>query len=159
MRRLISVFTFNRYRRLMILTLACKGLLISDRCHVRFANKKKRAVYENSDPRWGHEVHELTWKMSGYVSLEHMNGSNSHWRSRLVLEPSKFDCINSWMKLEKKKLFKPKASHKLWKKHIHCAMNILLPLCAYFMTDPENFCQRESNSDNFCVSWWRERGS
>ena len=43
------------------------------------------------------------------------------------------------MKLEKKKLFKSKASHKLWKKHIHCAMNILLPLCAYFMADPESF--------------------
>ena len=41
MRMLINVFTFNRFEclhmRLIILSLACKGFLISDRCHVRFA--------------------------------------------------------------------------------------------------------------------------
>ena len=35
--------------RLIILTLACKGLLISDRCHVRFAPlfDKKRGAHDN----------------------------------------------------------------------------------------------------------------
>ena len=41
MRMLINVFTFNRFiclhMRLIILSLACIGFLISDRCHVRFA--------------------------------------------------------------------------------------------------------------------------
>ena len=36
--------------RLIILILACRGLLISDRCHVRFANlveKTKRGVHDD----------------------------------------------------------------------------------------------------------------
>ena len=50
---LIDVFTFNRFicfhMRLIILTLACKGLLISDRCHMRFAPlvDKKRGVRDD----------------------------------------------------------------------------------------------------------------
>ena len=41
MRMLINVFTLNRFiclhMRLIILSLACIGFLISDKCHVRFA--------------------------------------------------------------------------------------------------------------------------
>ena len=38
------------FMQLIILTLACKGLLFNDRCHVRFATlveKKKRGVRED----------------------------------------------------------------------------------------------------------------
>ena len=53
MRKLINVFTFNSYICLTHgaynLTLACKGLLNSDRCHVRFATlvDKKRGVHDD----------------------------------------------------------------------------------------------------------------
>ena len=53
MRMLINVFTFNRFicvhMRLIILILACKGVLISDRCHVCFATlvDKKRDVRDD----------------------------------------------------------------------------------------------------------------
>ena len=53
MRMLINVFTLNRFiclhMRLIILTLACKGFLTSDRCHVRFATlvEKKRGVSDD----------------------------------------------------------------------------------------------------------------
>ena len=38
-----------QHMRLIILTLPCKGLLISDRCHVRFATlvDKKRGVRDD----------------------------------------------------------------------------------------------------------------
>ena len=50
---LINVFNFNRFicyhMGRIILTLACKGFLISDRCHVRFATlvDKKRGVRDD----------------------------------------------------------------------------------------------------------------
>ena len=53
LRMLINVFTFSRFMcyhmRLVILTLVYKGLLISDRCHVRFATlvDKKRGVRDD----------------------------------------------------------------------------------------------------------------
>ena len=53
MRGLIDVFTLNTFicshMRLIIFTLACKGLLISDSSHVRFATlvEKKRGVCDD----------------------------------------------------------------------------------------------------------------
>ena len=44
MRMLINVLTLNLHMRLIILTLACKGLLISDRRQVRFATLVKKNV-------------------------------------------------------------------------------------------------------------------
>ena len=95
MHMLINVFTRNRFiclhMRLIILTLACKGLLISDRCHVRFATlvEKKRGV---RDDIRSHKVHmnQLENCQSGYRSNTWMGRTRTQGPDEF--EPSKLDC-------------------------------------------------------------------
>ena len=74
--------------RLIILILACKGFLISDRCHVRFAT----LVDKNRDVR---DDIKYTWTNLKIVRL----GDRSNtWMGRTrtdgpdEFEPTKFDC-------------------------------------------------------------------
>ena len=75
--------------RLIILTLACKGLLISDRRHVRFATlvDKKRGVRDDIKYTWTN----LKNRQARYLSNTWMGRTRTDGPDEF--EPSKFDCI------------------------------------------------------------------
>ena len=99
MRMLINVLTLNGFicllMRLIILTLVCKGLLISDGCHMRFATlvekKKKRGV---RDDIRSHKVHmnHLENRQASYRSNTWMGRTRTEGPDEF--EPSKFDCMS-----------------------------------------------------------------
>ena len=66
--------------RLIILTLACKGLLISDRCHVRFAPLVDKKTW-NQLENWQARYRSNTW-----IGRTRTGGPDE-------FEPSKFDCM------------------------------------------------------------------
>ena len=73
----------------MVLTLACKGLLISDRCHVRFATlvEKKRGVRDDIKYTWTNlKIVRLGIpRTHGWVELVPTVPSSSSHRSSTVL--------------------------------------------------------------------------
>ena len=90
MRMLINVFTFNRFiclhMRLIILSLACIGFLISDRCHVRFATlvDNKRDVRDDIEYTWTNlKIVRLgIARTNGWVELaQTVPRSSSQWSS------------------------------------------------------------------------------
>ena len=78
--------------RLIILTLVCKGLLISDRCHVRFAT-----LVEKTWCPWWHTVHmnqlencQARYRLNTWMGRTRTDGPDE-------FEPWKFDCI--WLRI------------------------------------------------------------
>ena len=76
--------------RRIILTLACKGLMISDRCHVRFATLVKKNVV--SVMRKVH-MNQLENCQARYRSNTWMGRTRTDGPDEF--EPSKFDCTLS----------------------------------------------------------------
>ena len=74
--------------RLIILTLACKGLLISDRRHVRFATlvDKKRGVRDDIKYTWNNlKNRQARYRSNTWMGRTRTDGPDE-------FEPSKFDC-------------------------------------------------------------------
>ena len=71
-----------------MLTLACKGLLINDRCHVHFATlvDKKRAVHDDIV-----HMNQLENCQDRFCSNTWMGRTRTDGPNKF--EPSKFDCI------------------------------------------------------------------
>ena len=92
MRMLINVYTFNRFiclhMRLIILSLACIGFLISDRCHVRFATlvDNKRDVRDDIEYTWTNlKIVRLgIARTHGWVELAQTVPTSSSQRSSTV---------------------------------------------------------------------------
>ena len=74
--------------RLIILTLACKGLLISDRCHVCFATlvDKKRGVRDDKVHMNQLENGQVRYLSNTWMGRTRTDGPDE-------FEPSKFDSI------------------------------------------------------------------
>ena len=76
--------------RLIILTLACKGLLISDRRHVRFATlvDKKRGVRDDIKYTWTNlKNRQARYRSNTWMGQTRTDGPDE-------FEPSKFDCTS-----------------------------------------------------------------
>ena len=76
--------------RLFILTLACKGLLISDRCHVRFATLvEKKTCGVRDDIKYTCTNLKIFWlgiaRTHGWVELAPTVPTSSSHRSSTVL--------------------------------------------------------------------------
>ena len=76
--------------RLIMLTLACKGLLFNDTCHVRFATlvDKKRAVRDDIKYNMNQlENFQARYRSNTWMGRTRTDGPNE-------FEPLKFDCIH-----------------------------------------------------------------
>ena len=76
--------------RLIIVTLACKGLLISDRRHVRFATlvDKKRGVRDDIKYTWTNlKNRQARYRSNTWMGRTRTDGPDE-------FEPSKFDCTS-----------------------------------------------------------------
>ena len=76
--------------RLIILTLACKGLFISDRRHVRFATlvDKKRGVRDDIKYTWTNlKNRQARYRSNTWMGRTRTNGPDE-------FEPSNFDCTS-----------------------------------------------------------------
>ena len=77
--------------RLIIVTVACKGLLISDRRHVHFATlvDKKRGVRDDIKYTWTNlKNRQARYRSNTWMGRTRTDGPDE-------FEPSKFDCTKA----------------------------------------------------------------
>ena len=88
--------------RLNMLTLACKGLLINDRCHVRFATLVDRNVLFDMNQL---ENCQARYRSNTWMGRIRTDGPDE-------FEPSKFDCIFSTLNRKSSEINLKRSSSK-----------------------------------------------